>query len=837
MQEFDSETLTAALHAARYDPEAVDDALMASYLDENKLLHIWEIRHFPEGRVLYELDLTMDWNFARLDQARMSFLDVSIENQMVAGIVTASLDKRMEAHDWQYYYSFLLPGPEKDKGLADEHAILQDLYALHQNGDLGRDMAEKLLVRHVAHELAWKRYPDLTAAAKRYERRWLPEEIPSIPLGYQMAINAPITAAPPHDLSGFFERIAKEHQLELKQPPMYLETKYAQSITDSLERAIKDGERQVVFAQRPSEAYLHPMDLHFFADEGEALDFADDMDGMAGGLGVPDRPVYCIPAERLLELVNAANPELALKTNDMNLGTPNEAMETLLEKGYHENIALRVGAGLADFNDSPIWSDKYALGPDKLYIEWEFSLRDGDRVHHGPLTIHLLHVPIKQEVLQGIDTRELDKRMAAIDWNHPNLSREALTAMVDINKLSFSNDERSENAADRLAVKHWSWAAPNEGNLSLEEKKQEFLVSKSYHDLPKLSTAYRELTELNVNKLSDHLNEKRMNLNNLEDLKNELQTLKFSPDVAAQLEAKMRPLPNYFVLKDQLPGDQGPVNFTLHFKKSNQSDFYNMGKVDVTAGKEPVLPPDQTYMVITQDPEKEGKSLTKHFDNAADAVEFFKKQKGTSELGVGPDADSKQLLASKENGKDIYLNREFAPVFTTPPVRQTFYPEKGYGFTAEQCANMVQGRTVYRPDLMTRLGEPYAAWVKLDFEQAKDDYGNRRLNNYHDPKYGFDMNKTLDRYQIKELADPAQRAELIKSLEAGNRTEITTLKDGKEVPMKIDLSARYSSLDFFDDKGRREKREQFEKPTHLELGPKKDQAQKEDQQQSKGRKR
>lgn len=262
-----------------------------------------------------------------------------------------------------------------------------------------------------------------------------------------------------------------------------------------------------------------------------------------------------------------------------------------------------------------------------------------------------------------------------------------------------------------------------------------------------------------------------------------------------------------------------------------------MGKVDVTAGKAPVLPPDQSYMVSTQDPEKADKTLTKHFDNATDAIEFFKKQKGTSELGVGVDADSKQLLASKENGKDIYLNREFAPVFNTPPVSQTFYPEKGYGFTAEQCANLVQGRTVFRGDMLTRQGEPYAAWIKLDFDQAKDDYGNRKLNNYHVPQYGFDIDKTLDRYQIKELADPAQKAELIKSFEAGNRTDVTTLKEGKEVAMKVDLSARYSSLDFFDDKGRREKREQFEKPTHLELGPKKGLAQKEDQQQSKGRKR
>jgi len=521
----------------------------------------------------------------------------------------------------------------------------------------------------------------------------------------------------------------------------------------------------------------------------------------------------------------------------MNLGPLEDALATLREKGYNESVIAALVAALDGGLRGEVWPDRYDLGPDKLYLEWQFRASPSGEIGHGPLTTHLLHVPIKHEVLQGISIGDLDKRMAAIDWNRPELTREAMTVMAELNKLSMSNDERSEEAADRLAVRHWSWAAPNEGNLYLEEKKQEFLVSKTYHDLPRLSRAYRELTELRTNQLNDHLNKKSMNLNNLEDLRNELATLKFSPELADQLEAKMRPLPNYFVLKDQRPGDNGQVNFTLHFKKSNQSDFYNMGKVDVSYGKAPVLPPDQSYMVITQDPEKEGKVLTKHFDNATDAIEFYKKQKGTSELGVGTDADSKQLLASKEKGKDIYLNREFAPVFTTPPVNQTFYPEKGYGFTAEQCANMVQGRTVFRGDMMTQFGEPYAAWVKLDFDTPKDDYGNRKLNNYHVPAYGFDVNKTLDRYQIKELADPAQRAALITALEAGNRAAVTTLKEGKEVPMKIDLSARYSSVDFFNQDGKREKREQFEKPNHLELGPKKGQEQKQDQQHSKGVKR
>lgn len=625
-------------------------------------------------------------------------------------------------------------------------------------------------------------------------------------------------------------------QLDTGKALRWLQTPHAAGLADRLARALEQGESYVVVSYRPAEESLHCNHLDFFREADEAYDTADDRELMSGRLGLEDRQIFCLETAGLLNDVLAANPETTIKTTTMNLGTPEEAMQTLLEKGYHDSIAYRVGAGLADFNDSPVWPDKYPLGPDRLYIEWAFSLR-GEQVHHGPLTIHLLHVPIKPEVLQGIDTRELDRRMAAIDWDHPNLNRDALAAMADLNKLSFSNEGRSEDAADRLAVKHWSWAAPNEGNLYLEEKKQELLVSKTYHDLPRLTTAFRELTELNVNKQIDHLNEKRMNLNNLEDLRNELKTLGFSPDVAGQLEGKMKPLPNYFVLKDQLPGTNGPVDFTLHFKKSSQSDFYNFGKFEAKAGTSPELPPDQKYMVISANPDNAEKPLVRSFDNASDAIEFHKKQKVTSELAVGESPESKQVLASKDNGKEIYLNREFAPVYNTPPVTQTFYPEKGHGFTAEQAANLVQERSVFRGDMMTRLGEPYAAWIKLDFDQVKDDYGNRKLNQYHVPNYGFDLGKTLDRYQLKELADPAQKEALVRSLEAGNRAEITTLKEGKEVKMQIEASPRYGSLEFYNDKGRREKREQFEKVNHVELGPKKGQEQKQDQQQGKGVKR
>jgi hypothetical protein len=303
-----------------------------------------------------------------------------------------------------------------------------------------------------------------------------------------------------------------------------------------------------------------------------------------------------------------------------------------------------------------------------------------------------------------------------------------------------------------------------------------------------------------------------MNLNNLEDLKNEVKGLGFNPKLADELEKNMKNLPGYFTLKDQVPGDKGQIDLTLHFRKSNQSDFFSFNKVEVSAGKLPPIAENQHYMVISANANDPQKPLVREFQSPNEAIEFFKKQKGNSELGIGESSEAKQLLASKESGKINYVNKDFRSAFFTPPVTQTFYLDNGKGFTAEQAVNMVQDRTVYRNDMLSTQGDTYKAWIKLDFEQPKDQWNNHKLKQYHDPSYGFDLDSTLKRYAIKELADPKQKEALVEAMKNGNRVEVTTLKDSKEMKVFAEAVPRYGNLAFFNDKGRSEKREQFEKP-------------------------
>lgn len=248
-----------------------------------------------------------------------------------------------------------------------------------------------------------------------------------------------------------------------------------------------------------------------------------------------------------------------------------------------------------------------------------------------------------------------------------------------------------------------------------------------------------------------------MNLNNLEDLKKEVKDLGFNPKVADELEKNMKPLPGHFTIKDQFPGDRGVVDMTLHFHKSGQSDTYNLNKYEVASGKVPPTVENQQYMVLTENKDNKEKPLVRTFESPNEAIDFFKKQKGNSELALGESPDSKQILASKENGKENYINKDFRSAYFRPAIKQTFYLKDGQGFNARQAANMVQDRTVFRDNMMTRDGEPYKAWVRLDFDQKKDDWGNHRFKQFHHPTFGFDLEKTLNAYKIKELADPAKK--------------------------------------------------------------------------------
>lgn len=298
-----------------------------------------------------------------------------------------------------------------------------------------------------------------------------------------------------------------------------------------------------------------------------------------------------------------------------------------------------------------------------------------------------------------------------------------------------------------------------------------------------------------------------MNLNNLEDLKEEMKTLGFKDKLITQMEENMKKDVPDFKLHDTVNATKGRVDLTLHFKQSGQSEFYYLNRFEAAQNKGKALEEGQKYWVVS--PPKDGKPQFKGVEHAAEAIELFKGQKGDSQLSIGKEFKDSAKVASMENGKVNYVAKDFQSTYYSQNLPQTFWVDHGKGFTAEQAVNLVQGRAVYRDDLLSRDGVPYKAWMQLDTDKARDRHNNLSYKQFNDPSYGFDLTKVLDSFKIKETEDPAKMEKLDASLRNGNRPVVTLEKDGQPVKLHIEAAVRYGKLNFFDESGKPEKREQF----------------------------
>ncbi|MXV50433.1 hypothetical protein GS399_05560 [Pedobacter sp. HMF7647] len=305
-----------------------------------------------------------------------------------------------------------------------------------------------------------------------------------------------------------------------------------------------------------------------------------------------------------------------------------------------------------------------------------------------------------------------------------------------------------------------------------------------------------------------------MNENNLENLKKEMGALGFSAGLIKQMEAQMKKDVPEFKLYGHTEASRGQVDLALYFKRSNKSDYYYLNKFEASHNQSHNLKEGHAYMMITP---AEGSNVVKKLGNLTEAVEYFRDQKGTHELAAGKDASDKITLARMENGKVTEVDKDFRRAFYAPPVAQNFWLERGKGFSVEQAANMVQGRAVYREDMLNLSGKPYEAWTQLDKEQGKDQHGQLSVTRYTEA-YGFQLAEVLDKYAIRELGDPGHRERLETSLKNGNRPMVTSMQEGQEVKLFIEAVPRFKQLNFFAENGKMEKREQFLKESSQSLG-------------------
>ena len=126
---------------------------------------------------------------------------------------------------------------------------------------------------------------------------------------------------------------------------------------------------------------------------------------------------------------------------------------------------------------------------------------------------------------------------------------------------------------------------------------------------------------------------------------------------------------------------------------------------------------------------------------------------------------------------------------------QTFYLNKGKGVTAKEAYNLLDGRAVHK-DLTTKEGQPYKAWIQLDFEN-KDKNNNFEVKQFHE-NYGYDLKAAVEKFAVADLNDPDKSKALMQSLEKGNVQSVTIEKDGNSHKMFMEADPHYKKVTMYD---------------------------------------
>jgi hypothetical protein len=128
-------------------------------------------------------------------------------------------------------------------------------------------------------------------------------------------------------------------------------------------------------------------------------------------------------------------------------------------------------------------------------------------------------------------------------------------------------------------------------------------------------------------------------------------------------------------------------------------------------------------------------------------------------------------------------------------INQLFYMQGPGSITLKEAFNLLQGRAVEK-QLVNRQGDPYQAWVQLDFKNT-DQQGNFKIRQFHQ-NYGFDLPEVLSRLSLKELDHQQSKANLLASLRKGNRQQVTLIDQGVEHKFFIEASPQFKGIIAYD---------------------------------------
>ncbi len=124
-------------------------------------------------------------------------------------------------------------------------------------------------------------------------------------------------------------------------------------------------------------------------------------------------------------------------------------------------------------------------------------------------------------------------------------------------------------------------------------------------------------------------------------------------------------------------------------------------------------------------------------------------------------------------------------------ITHSFPVVKGSGVTFKEAFNLLEGRAVNK-DFTDDDGKKYNAWIQLDLHE-RTPTGNYKERKYR-IEHGYDLEKILHTYPIRELQDEALKENLIRSLKKGNLHPVTFVKANKVEIMYIEANPQFKTI-------------------------------------------
>lgn len=161
------------------------------------------------------------------------------------------------------------------------------------------------------------------------------------------------------------------------------------------------------------------------------------------------------------------------------------------------------------------------------------------------------------------------------------------------------------------------------------------------------------------------------------------------------------------------------------------------------------------------------------------------------------------LHLSKGKESNMYFFNSYSAQLKGAPeennAHQKFFINKGKGITAKEAFNLLSDRTINK-DFTNKEGVSYNAWVKLKPAEANSEKSNRDFQMFSE-NYGFNLEKTLSKYPIKEMESPEAAERLMNSLKKGNVQAVTFLQNGEETPKFISANPQFKNLNVYNHDG------------------------------------